>query len=907
MLIAQIFALVLIIAVMFTFSFGSAFAAGGVDNSADANMIKQAADYVKAGLPEAVQKAYKSVLTGGTANTYITEAAWEAAAADIVDSLSDDIDSATDTFLNTTAPTEAGWNSYDYVYAASVLYPNYTYTKLATDATNGFDKNGSKYALMAAKEQFKLDLADAMSVYDKVDLDALYSKTEPTTGATYYEQAAEKLQLNKEALNGFYFTADGSVTAVGTTVSTVENEITAIKGWIGTGVTGAYNLTAVKAETYTGTSVAKYYYVDGIPTLDSIKVDEAINAAKTATIKAQVAKNVALFLKDHSTTEDKEFAENYTTLYNYLADKIPAVAKLSNDVAVHETSTYPMTTVKSALGNSIATAIDNIKLFEREAAKYAAEKDATGALVRDSAEVDKLVNKAKVYTYASAVSISDSTISVYTTSDAIREIKGMTTAGDAAKLAFDKEAEKAKLDSYMNGTATTIPTGFVVADDYYDLEAAAVKAAYEAAKAKVDAATKASEFSTIETALKKELDKIKTDTEVEALYASTTTMGKELKTQAKALASYVTYKNSALKPYDDAYVLGGGESNAERLLMDYFIENNARTLAEMKALTGAVEAVAATLPTNASLATAKKAADDAIKALPSIANTTSADKDAYQAAFDLANAYNDLVEIQTGTAGTLAIDGAKVNALKQAIQDDFTLAYAKTDKTDKAALKAISADVEAANDEVGDDELFTTEFTDPTTGALGKIRQAERDAVIAAINAIPMNVTEADKATVQKARELYDAFVAEYTDYEDAVNGYVASEFAAYYHDLALAEAALGLNYDAEENAKAYVQDLKIAARSTKTSKGVKVTINADVQPLLDAGFTVEYKFYRSTKSNKNFGTAKVTKTENTYLNTSGKKGTKYYYKAKLVVKNAAGEVIATTPLTQCLYATRTF
>ena len=79
------------------------------------------------------------------------------------------------------------------------------------------------------------------------------------------------------------------------------------------------------------------------------------------------------------------------------------------------------------------------------------------------------------------------------------------------------------------------------------------------------------------------------------------------------------------------------------------------------------------------------------------------------------------------------------------------------------------------------------------------------------------------------------------------------------------------------------------------------------MQPLLDKGFTVEYKFYRSTKSNKNFGTAKVTKTTNTYLNTSGKKGTKYFYKVKLVVKNAEGEVVATTPLTQCLYATRTF
>ena len=38
----------LVIAVMFTFSFGSAFAAG-VTNNSDANMIKQAADYVKAG------------------------------------------------------------------------------------------------------------------------------------------------------------------------------------------------------------------------------------------------------------------------------------------------------------------------------------------------------------------------------------------------------------------------------------------------------------------------------------------------------------------------------------------------------------------------------------------------------------------------------------------------------------------------------------------------------------------------------------------------------------------------------------------------------------------------------------------------------------------------------------------
>ena len=149
---------------------------------------------------------------------------------------------------------------------------------------------------------------------------------------------------------------------------------------------------------------------------------------------------------------------------------------------------------------------------------------------------------------------------------------------------------------------------------------------------------------------------------------------------------------------------------------------------------------------------------------------------------------------------------------------------------------------------------------------------------------------------------MFDAFVAEYTDAE---TGYDAAAHVSNAYRLEYAEKLA--TEVAEENAKAYVQDLKVAARSAKTSKGVKVTINADVQQLLDDGFTVEYKFYRSTKSNKNFGTAKVTKTENTYLNTAGKKGTKYYYKAKLVVKNAEGQVVATTPLTQCLYATRTF
>ena len=106
------------------------------------------------------------------------------------------------------------------------------------------------------------------------------------------------------------------------------------------------------------------------------------------------------------------------------------------------------------------------------------------------------------------------------------------------------------------------------------------------------------------------------------------------------------------------------------------------------------------------------------------------------------------------------------------------------------------------------------------------------------------------------------------------------------------------------EEAKAYVQDLSIAVRTAKVGKKVKVTVNADVQKLVDNGYTVTYKFYKSTKKGSGYKNT-VNKTTNTYTNTNPVKG-KNYYKVKLVVKNADGAVVATTPLTQCKYGVRT-
>ena len=125
------------------------------------------------------------------------------------------------------------------------------------------------------------------------------------------------------------------------------------------------------------------------------------------------------------------------------------------------------------------------------------------------------------------------------------------------------------------------------------------------------------------------------------------------------------------------------------------------------------------------------------------------------------------------------------------------------------------------------------------------------------------------------------------------------------YDKLAYLEAKIKeANKFTNDDAKAYVQDLAIAVRTAKSGKKVKVTVNADVQKLVDNGYTVTYKFYKSTKKGSGYKNT-VNKTTNTYTNTNPVKG-KNYYKVKLVVKNAEGTVVATTPLTQCKYGVRT-
>ena len=119
-----------------------------------------------------------------------------------------------------------------------------------------------------------------------------------------------------------------------------------------------------------------------------------------------------------------------------------------------------------------------------------------------------------------------------------------------------------------------------------------------------------------------------------------------------------------------------------------------------------------------------------------------------------------------------------------------------------------------------------------------------------------------------------------------------------------------------EEIDKAFKEKLLNLGLTVRTSKTAKKNVKAVVKEtselndlikeIKDAGYTVKYKFYRSTKKSSKYE-AKLTKTEGNYINTIGKKGTKYYYKARLMVYDTAGNLVAQTELKQCKYGFRTW
>ena len=110
--------------------------------------------------------------------------------------------------------------------------------------------------------------------------------------------------------------------------------------------------------------------------------------------------------------------------------------------------------------------------------------------------------------------------------------------------------------------------------------------------------------------------------------------------------------------------------------------------------------------------------------------------------------------------------------------------------------------------------------------------------------------------------------------------------------------------------AKKLTGNIQLKASSAKTTKGnIKVTLKVtkgskSIEKLKKLGYTVKYKYYRSTGKTGNYK-AMITKSSRKYINTTGKKGTRYYYKAKVMVYDSQGKLVTNTKLSKCKYTCR--
>ena len=384
----KLLTVLLVIAVMFTFSFGSAFAMEDYTPSiSDGYFETLWADYVK--------------VTHDASGNVV----------DVVEIKGDNVN------YNVDKAVVAGFKA-----EAKAAYDDYmdletTTDYVATDAkfaeVLGGDRDKAKnFRLAVAKAQYDADKTDALTklgtvpTYNystKVMSDAAATKAQTATSNEVkfedkdytYQKAAEKLVEHFKGLveDTDDFNADVSVAAykkaaedVAAVLATalvpvcIENTVTTATGTVTKIVsTGAYDLTVAYTTLSNGevddeTPAKNYVTSDATNDWSSkaVDADEKTDDAKIAAVKAMLAADYAKFVVDNP--NDTEYADKWLKVANVLAENKVAYENIAKADKALKTYEYKA---------------EKMADLEDFAAKYGAEKDANGQLVRDAAKVQK--------------------------------------------------------------------------------------------------------------------------------------------------------------------------------------------------------------------------------------------------------------------------------------------------------------------------------------------------------------------------------------------------------------------------------------------------------------------------------------------------------------------------------------
>ena len=852
------------VAVMFTFSFSSAFAVTKADYNE--TLAKTYFDSVMKTVKESASGTI--TLTGNDANYKVGYAVLEANYAAIFDAATDFVKAKDEAYIGDgEATNEVNRLAYVLNYAdnqelkMTLVAAQYAADKQeAIDVLNGLDL--SDYSTAELTDKLKKALDDKCTTYVDHIKHIISDAVDAINKATFTSDSeVDAYATAKATIDGYFYDADAVGTKDNTKVLAVEKYYDGKDGKVGLGI---YELNEDYA--VAGTTLASF-------TTTAVAGADAVDAAQVAAWKASTAQRYAAYL--NTKDADKTYAANVKKVFDFLAENGIDPTPASWDV-------YFAKDAAKTYAKGFADAIANVEQFEADAARYAAETDVNGVLVRDAKDVADLVIEGTMNEYLATTGIGPYTAKNYKTIDeALAAIYSLYASLDDELLAFEKKVRETAVADFLADAEAD--------KTYYPAELAKVKELTEEYLAKVNAITDVDKIlkdkDGYDATYEDKIDDVKTAEEVDQTSYSTL---------EQAAIQYAGILNGQLKGNNKYYLGENGDNAKIKAEINKLVGNaGARTTKDINALSNEAIALVTSLPTVGAVEAALDAADDAVKALPKTVKV--GDKALVDAAIAAVDAYE---ELSAATYGGSAVANAVVQ-YAYAVNNELAAKVKAVDKTDKAALKALKDEIKTFVDTYEDyaaKDAVANVFKDNKEKLQGYLDDIQKDAAAAvtkAIAVIPVkaNLTSANKATVEAARKAYDAYVAEYTDYYkpyvsagNTTDGFVADDFN--YQSLFNAETQLGLN--TEDPAMA-VKAFKIKA-SSKATKGA-MTISWRVIDG-DKSAAKGYQVWRSTKANKGFKKMITTK-KMTYKNTKNlKKGTTYYYRVRAYARTAEGKLV---------------
>ena len=856
---------------MFTFSFGSAFAATDAELAAQAEAMTYAENAMTAAA--SAQKALgnysASALDYAATTTAVTG---RLLASDLISKIGDLTVSANmDTFKA------------DFGIWAGIKTGTPTHVGQDTDLGYAKDSYATVFAENAKAKDFEGKVAEATALVEAVDTsiyaDSKYTVQETIGGAPVdvdytYRTYADKLKADtKVELNdNTKVTKDNYTTEIDKILygSGSKNDIKVGEGFFG-------KLKALKTKDdiaeEDARSEANIAYAQSVLGYTG-KITYYDTAKKAENDDVSALASNGKFMGVALTNPKKITKAEATAINAAIMKEIESALEVANVFyaeeakdPVAEAQKINAANFKTDIIDKAKTAIDVYEEYVKKADSKKMSLLFDGTKMYDDAAIDAALAKDKTEIYAKAFTAP------YTTStfEAKSEVVKVAPVTDPVLNAINTATDKFQAKIIYSGSDKTVEADKKYCKDYYATETQ-------------------DDYQDIADDTKDALKEAKTVEEVEAIMAEAGQKLAELRTaeQEKNLkaADVQKYQDAFEKYLEEQQKLMGSDYRQKSFddLKDVY--NKAATgkfviakdAADLATLYEEAKGEVAKILKDADLKAEAAKVSTLLSGLPSTVDAKLSTEEQFMAAKDAYEAYLDLYGTVSADVAGATVFNTKLASLKTAQQNAVNSAAADLADLkpygieDKAAVEAVRAQYDKYVKYYDQyDETFTATITELET-AEAAVRKAEIDDVKVQIMKLNENSTTDE---INAAKKAYDALTGSQQRDVKAALG------EAFIYKMQLIEKAKIKS----------VESLKITA-SSKAAKG-SMTINWKVKG--DASGVEAFEIWKSTKRSSGFKKSFTTTNgeKRSYKNTKElKKGTRYYYKVRAIAYDANGKKV---------------